>query len=336
MFTEQKPPCAAKLGVPNCAAQKPVSAWLWSRPVKKARRLRVGLAHAAQPAGRGLQRLVPGDLPELARAALAHALQRRPEPRRRVLRHDAGRALAAEHALVHRVVRVALDVADAAVLQVDFDAAAAGAHVAGGALHRRRRPAANIAPAGRREAGRRWRATAASALPASSGSEGHGVELRTRRGRKQFPSTAGALPAAPAAAKGSGAPAPGRRRRSGRGKAPSSREDAPHVPPDQRHAEPLRAQGAHRLGGEGHSVRAADGGALGLHHRDPPLQPAGEAAGAGAAGRARHLRIALHPGVAGSEAPGAAAPAAGRPHGRGSRRPAGGGDRGRHLRRAAC
>jgi hypothetical protein len=38
MFTEQKPPCAAKLGVPNCAAQKPVRDWLWSRPVKKARR----------------------------------------------------------------------------------------------------------------------------------------------------------------------------------------------------------------------------------------------------------------------------------------------------------
>ena len=36
MLTEQKPPCAAKLGVPNCAAQKPVSDWLWSRPVKKA------------------------------------------------------------------------------------------------------------------------------------------------------------------------------------------------------------------------------------------------------------------------------------------------------------
>ena len=36
MFTEQKPPCAAKFGVPNCAAQKPVSDWDWSRPVKKA------------------------------------------------------------------------------------------------------------------------------------------------------------------------------------------------------------------------------------------------------------------------------------------------------------
>ena len=38
MFTLQNPPCAAKFGVPNCAAQKPVRLWLWSRPVKKARR----------------------------------------------------------------------------------------------------------------------------------------------------------------------------------------------------------------------------------------------------------------------------------------------------------
>ncbi len=36
MLTEQKPPCAAKFGVPNCCAQKPVRDWLWSRPVKKA------------------------------------------------------------------------------------------------------------------------------------------------------------------------------------------------------------------------------------------------------------------------------------------------------------
>ena len=39
MLTEQKPPCAAKLGVPYCMAQKPVSDCDWSRPVKKASRL---------------------------------------------------------------------------------------------------------------------------------------------------------------------------------------------------------------------------------------------------------------------------------------------------------
>ena len=36
ILTEQKPPCAAKLGVPNCCAHQPVSACDWSRPVKKA------------------------------------------------------------------------------------------------------------------------------------------------------------------------------------------------------------------------------------------------------------------------------------------------------------
>ena len=36
MFTEQNPPWAAKFGVPNWLAHQPVSAWLWSRPVKNA------------------------------------------------------------------------------------------------------------------------------------------------------------------------------------------------------------------------------------------------------------------------------------------------------------
>ncbi len=36
MLTEQNPPCAAKLGVPNCFAHQPVKDWLWSRPVKNA------------------------------------------------------------------------------------------------------------------------------------------------------------------------------------------------------------------------------------------------------------------------------------------------------------
>src|ERR1700733_9286335 len=45
--------------------------------------------------------------------------------------HDPGRALAADHAVVYRMRLVALDVADAAVLQMYLDAATAGAHVAG-------------------------------------------------------------------------------------------------------------------------------------------------------------------------------------------------------------
>ncbi len=36
MFTEQKPPCAAQFGVPNCCAHSPDSACIWSRPVKNA------------------------------------------------------------------------------------------------------------------------------------------------------------------------------------------------------------------------------------------------------------------------------------------------------------
>ena len=36
MFTEQNPPCAAQLGVPNCWAHSPDSACIWSRPVKNA------------------------------------------------------------------------------------------------------------------------------------------------------------------------------------------------------------------------------------------------------------------------------------------------------------
>ncbi len=39
ILTEQNPPWAAKLGVPNRPAHQPVSDWLWSRPVKKANRL---------------------------------------------------------------------------------------------------------------------------------------------------------------------------------------------------------------------------------------------------------------------------------------------------------
>ena len=36
MLTEQNPPCAAQFGVPNCCAQSPESACIWSRPVKNA------------------------------------------------------------------------------------------------------------------------------------------------------------------------------------------------------------------------------------------------------------------------------------------------------------
>src|SRR5207302_6685618 len=95
---------------------------------------RVAATHVLEPAGRGFQRFVPADLGEFAGAARPDALHRRAKPRRRRMRHDAGGALAADHPAVDRVIAVAVDVADAAILQVHPDAAAAGAHVAGGGL----------------------------------------------------------------------------------------------------------------------------------------------------------------------------------------------------------
>ncbi len=78
----------------------------------------------------------PGDRLELRVAALRILLaQQRPgEARRRILLHDAGTALGADHALIERMVRIAVDVAHLAVAQMHANAAAAGAHVAGGLL----------------------------------------------------------------------------------------------------------------------------------------------------------------------------------------------------------
>ncbi len=92
---------------------------------------RIALADPAEPVRSYAQRLVPLDFLELAAAAFADAEQRLSQPRRRIMLHDPGRALRAQHALVDGMVPVALDVADAAILQMDLDAAAAGAHVAG-------------------------------------------------------------------------------------------------------------------------------------------------------------------------------------------------------------
>src|SRR6185312_16399734 len=96
--------------------------------------VRIAVADVAEPFRRELERLVPFDFAELALAALADAQQRLRKPRRRVVLHDAGRTLRADHAAVDRMLRVAVDVADAAVLEMHADAAAAGAHVAGRGL----------------------------------------------------------------------------------------------------------------------------------------------------------------------------------------------------------
>ena len=46
--------------------------------------------------------------------------------------HDPGGTLGTQNTLVDRMVAIAFDVADLAVLQVHIDTATAGAHVAGG------------------------------------------------------------------------------------------------------------------------------------------------------------------------------------------------------------
>jgi hypothetical protein len=83
-----------------------------------------------------LEGLVPADLLEGVVAAVGPglALERLGQPRRRILLHDARGALGADHALVERMIGVALDVADLAIAQGDADTAAAGAHVTGGVL----------------------------------------------------------------------------------------------------------------------------------------------------------------------------------------------------------
>ena len=111
-------------------------------PGKEGEFRRVVAPDRAEPADRDRQRLFPLDLDELAFAPLADPL-RLPQPGGRIMLHDPGRALAAQNALVDRMVAVALDVADFPVADVDLDAAPAGAHVAGGELRlvadRRRR-----------------------------------------------------------------------------------------------------------------------------------------------------------------------------------------------------
>src|SRR5262249_19078741 len=92
-------------------------------------------ADPRQPLRGDAQRFIPADLLEFARTAWPHAQQRAGQPGRRVLRHDAGRTLAAENAVIDRMVAIALDVANLAVKEVHLDPAATGAHVAGGAFH---------------------------------------------------------------------------------------------------------------------------------------------------------------------------------------------------------
>ncbi len=98
--------------------------------------LRVGGADLRQALGQDLEGALPRDRLELAGAArtAGFAQERLRQARRRDLLHDPRGALGADHALVQRVLGVAVDVAQLAVAQVHADAAAAGAHVARGGL----------------------------------------------------------------------------------------------------------------------------------------------------------------------------------------------------------
>ena len=96
--------------------------------------LGVGRTDLAQAFLHDRERLVPADRLELAGTALGARLapQRPRQPRRRILLHDPRSTLGADHALVQRMLGIALDVADFAVFQMHADAAAASAHIAGG------------------------------------------------------------------------------------------------------------------------------------------------------------------------------------------------------------
>src|SRR6185503_3731171 len=102
--------------------------------------LRIAGADLPQPRLEHAERLVPRDALEFTGAALGPGFpaQRVHQARGRVLLHDARSALGADHALVDRVVRVAVDVAHllapGLAFEMHADAAAAGAHVAGGGL----------------------------------------------------------------------------------------------------------------------------------------------------------------------------------------------------------
>src|SRR6516165_9127948 len=88
---------------------------------------------------------------ELSGAAFPDPSERLSQFCRGALLHDAGSALATDHAAVDRMVAVAFDVTDAAVLEMNFDPAAAGAHIAGRALDLVGQPGRSLYPLSRRK-----------------------------------------------------------------------------------------------------------------------------------------------------------------------------------------
>ena len=103
-------------------------------------------ADVCEPFGQQIQRVVPRNRIENAVAAFGAgaANHRVLQLRFRILLHDARAALGAQHALVHDVIFVALNEANVPLTRLarfawtrfrrDLDAAAAGAHVAGGVM----------------------------------------------------------------------------------------------------------------------------------------------------------------------------------------------------------
>ena len=94
--------------------------------------MRCRFVQFCEPADGCAHGLFPADLLVFARSTGTDTFQRLAQARRRVDLHDPGRAFGAKNPLVHRVVTVAFDIGDFAVLHVHVDPAAAGAHVACG------------------------------------------------------------------------------------------------------------------------------------------------------------------------------------------------------------
>ena len=109
-------------------------------PGEQRKLLGVGVSDVRQAFAQDVKGALPRNRLKLTRPAFAarFAQQRLRQAGGRVLLHDAGRAFGADHPLVERVVRVAVDVAHlgafVAFHQMHPNAAAAGAHVTGGAL----------------------------------------------------------------------------------------------------------------------------------------------------------------------------------------------------------
>ena len=109
--------------------------------------LGIGRADMREAFAQQIKRVVPRNrvVDAVAPLAAGTANHRVLQLRLRILLHDARAALGAEHALIHHVIRVALDEAYVRLTRLagfpgsffrrHLDAAAAGAHVAGGVMH---------------------------------------------------------------------------------------------------------------------------------------------------------------------------------------------------------